>query len=99
MELGIKLLHIDEIKGDVVKEYNGLRRELKREGVIYKIKREKSIIFAEQMLRDANDHYFEIKSQVEKLSKTKMSAQIKRVMKSIRNYKDKIYHICEHEDK
>ena len=50
------------------------------------------------MSENAAKHYFNVKHQVEEISKTdRVAKQIVRNMSSIESYRDKIYKICDYE--
>ena len=92
MDLGIRLPHIEESKESLQKRYNSLRSELKKEGNIADCKKKKTINYMEEIMASADRHYNEVKYIVEGLSKTdRVAKQIFRTMKSIKNYKEKIY--------
>ena len=94
MELWTKASYIEEIKESFQKRYNSLKSELKKEGNILNGKKQRSIAFAEEMARHANLRYYEIKHLMEQASKTdRVAKQIKRNMKSIKSYKEKIYNL------
>ena len=71
MELMTKLSYIEEVKDSVQKRYNSLKTELKKDGSLTDIKKQKSANFAKEMLEQANKHYYEVKHEVEQSSKTK----------------------------
>lgn len=98
MELMTKLSYIEEVKDSVQKRFRSLRAEFKRDGSITEIKKQKSVIYAKEMLEHANKHYYEVKQVVEQSSKTnKMARQISRTMISIKTYRRKIYDLCGYE--
>ena len=95
MELGIKLSIIEDIKEDVQKRYNYLKRELKNNGGIADGNKQRAVSYVNDMLDNANKQFLEIKRQVEVVSKTdRVAKQIVRNMESIEKYKDKIYELC-----
>lgn len=95
MELGIKLSLIEDIKEDVQKRYNSLKRELKNNGGIADGNKQRAVCYANDMLDNANKQFLEIKRQVEVVSKTdRVAKQIVRNMESIEKYKDKVYELC-----
>lgn len=95
MELGIKLSIIEDIKEDIQKCYNNLKRELKNNGNIAYGNKQRAICYANDMLNDANNQLLEIKQQIKVVSKTdRVSKQIVRNMRSIEKYKNKIHELC-----
>ena len=98
MQLMTKLSYIEEVKDSVQKRYNSLKTELKKDGSLTDIKKQKSTAFAKEMLEHANKHYYEVKHEVEQSSKTnRVAKQISRTMISIESYRRKIYDLCGHE--
>ena len=98
MELMTKLSYIEEVKESVQKRYNSLKTELKKDGSLTDIKKQKSANFAKEMLEQANKHYYEVKHEVEQSSKTnRVAKQISRTMVSIKSYRRKIYDLCGYE--
>ena len=90
-----KLSYIEEVKDSVQKRYNSLKTELKKDGNLTDIKKQKSVIFTKEMMEHANKHYYEVKHEVDQSSKTnRVAKQISRNMASIEKYKDKIYALC-----
>jgi len=95
MELGIKLSIIEDIKEDIQKRYNNLKRELKNNGDIADGNKQRAVYYANDMLNNANKQFLEIKHQVKVVSKTdRVAKQIVRNMKSIEKYKNKIHELC-----
>lgn len=100
MELGIKLSIIEDIKEDVQKRYNRLKRKLKNNGGIADGNKQRAVSYANDMFDNANKQFLEIKHQVEVVSKTdRVAKQIVRNMESIAKYKDKMYELCGNYDK
>ena len=95
MDLGIKLSIIEDIKEDIQKRYNNLKKELKNNGGIVDGNKQRAVCYADDMLDNANKQFLEIKHQVEVVSKTgRVTKQIVRNMGSIEKYKDKIHELC-----
>jgi hypothetical protein len=87
MELMTKLSYIEEVKDLVQKRYNSLKTELKKNGSITDVKKQKSVIYAKEMMEHANKHYYEVKHQVDQSSKTnRVAKQISRTIISIKNH-------------
>ena len=60
----------------------------------------RSVNYAKEMSANTIKHYFKVKHQVEEISKTdRVAKQIVRNMSSIVSYKNKIYKICNYEQK
>ena len=98
MQLGTSLSYIEDIKESVQKRYNALKAMLKKYNEIPSGEKNRAVRYAKEMSEDATKHYFKVKHQVEEISKTdRVAKQIVRNMSSIKNYRDKIYKICDYE--
>ena len=98
MELMTKLSYIEEVQDSVKKRYNALKAEIRENGSLTDVKKQRSASFATDMLEHANKHYYEVKHEVDKSLKTnRVAAQIYRTMRSIKSYRRKIYNLCGYE--
>ena len=95
MELVAKLSYIEEVQDSVKKRYNALKAEVRENGSLTDVKKQRSASFATDMLEHANKHYYEVKHEVDKSLKTnRVATQIYRTMRSIKSYRRKIYNLC-----
>ena len=98
MELVAKLSYIEEVQDSVKKRYNALKAEIRENGSLTDVKKQRSASFATDMLEHANKHYYEVKHEVDKSLKTnRVATQIYRTMRSIKCYRRKIYDLCGYE--
>ena len=98
MELVAKLSYIEEVQDSVKKRYNALKAEVRENGSLTDVKKQRSASFATNMLEHANKHYYEVKHEVDKSLKTnRVATQIYRTMRSIKSYRRKIYDLCGYE--
>ena len=98
MELVAKLSYIEEVQDLVKKRYNALKAEVRENGSLTDVKKQRSASFATDMLEHANKHYYEVKHEVDKSLKTnRVATQIYRTMRSIKSYRRKIYNLCGYE--
>lgn len=98
MELVAKLSYIEEVQDSVKKRYNALKAEVRENGSLTDVKKQRSASFATDMLEHANKHYYEVKHEVDKSLKTnRVATQIYRTMRSIKSYRRKIYNLCGYE--
>ena len=98
MELVAKLSYIEEVQDLVKKRYNALKAEIRENGSLTDVKKQRSASFATDMLEHANKHYYEAKHEVDKSLKTnRVATQIYRTMRSIKSYRRKIYNLCGYE--
>ena len=98
MQLGTSLSYIEDIKESVQKRYNALKAMLKKYNEIQSGEKNRAVNYAKEMSENAAKHYFNVKHQVEEISKTdRVAKQIVRNMSSIESYRDKIYKICDYE--
>ena len=100
MQLGTSLSYIEDVKEGVQKRYNALKAILKKYNEVPNGEKNRAVNYTKEMFDDATKHYAKIRRQVEEISKTdRVSKQIVRNMSSIESYKDKIYKICNYEEK
>jgi len=98
MELVAKLSYIEEVQDSVKKRYNALKAEIRENGNLTDVKKQRSVSYATDMLEHANKHYYEVKHEVDKSLKTnRVATQIYRTMRSIKSYRRKIYDLCGYE--
>ena len=95
LEFNARLTYIEEVKEDLRKKYNTLKRELKENSGFDKDKKDRIVTNAKVMYEYANKHYLEIKLQAVEWRKVNLLAkQLVSSMNSVRNYTTKIYNIC-----
>jgi len=95
IEFNARLAHIEEVKGDLRKKYNTLKRELKENLGIDKYKKDRVVKNAKAMYEYANKHYLEVKLQAEEWRRINLIAkQLVSSMNSVRSYTTKIYNVC-----
>ena len=100
MELVAKLSYIEEVQDSVKKRYNALKVEIRENGSLADVKKQRSASFATDMLEHANKHYYEVKHEVEQSSRSdRVAKQIARTMISIKSYRQKIHDLCDYEYK
>ena len=66
IELGSKLLHIEDIRDGMQKRFNSLKAELKRNNTIAAGNKTRAITYAKEMNKYAIQHFLEMKVEVER---------------------------------
>ena len=95
MELASKFTIIEEIKGSIQRYFFVLKKELKDNGSISSIKKQKAMNYANKMLEEAEQEFFSIKLQIDAVIKTdRLARQLVRNISSIKTYRQKIDEIC-----
>ena len=95
LEFNARLSHIEKVKKDLRTQYNSLKTRLKENSTLELSTKETAVRHAKAMHDYANEHYLEVKLQVEEWRKINIIAkQVISNMRSVKNYTTKIYNIC-----
>ena len=87
IEFNAQLTHVEEVKQDLRKKYNILKKEIRKNSGIDKSKKEKAVMNAKAMYDYANKHYLKVKLQAEEWKKINLIAkQLVSSMNSVRSY-------------